>query len=71
MAYQNDSASMRPVQRTWRESTDPVVLRATVLHLKRAVEVAYFYCRDEEANSAHDDLICAEWRLRNAERRSA
>lgn len=71
MAYPTNSAFARTDQRTWRESTDAAVLRATVSHLKRAVEIAYFYCREDEANSAHDDLIVAEWRLRIAERRSA
>lgn len=58
-------------QRTqWRDSTDLLVLRDAVRRLKRDVELAYHFCRDAEAEAAHEDLIAAEWRLRQAEARA-
>ncbi len=56
--------------RHWRESTDPATLRDAVARLKRDCEVAYYFCRDDEAGQAHEDLVAAEWRLRQAERRA-
>lgn len=53
----------------WRESTDRETLRAAVAGIKRDCEAAYYTCQDEQAGYAHDDLIAAEWRLRQAERR--
>lgn len=53
----------------WRESTDHHVIYSAVKELKQMVEAAYYECRDDDAGYAHDDLICAEWRLRQAERR--
>lgn len=55
--------------RHWRESTDQHILSTAVDRLKRDVERAFYECRDEDAGYAHDDLISAEWRLRQAERR--
>ena len=55
--------------RDWVESCDFVRLGEVVARLKREVEIAYYYCRDEDAAAAHRDLIRAEWRLRQAERR--
>jgi hypothetical protein len=54
----------------WQESTDRETVQRAVLMLKRQVERAYFYCREEQANDAHNDLIRAEWRLRQIERRA-
>lgn len=55
--------------RHWRESTDRQVLTEAVSRLKGDVEQAYFDCRDDDAGHAHDDLILAEWRLRQSDRR--
>ena len=52
----------------WTQATDAASLRAAVEVLKQDVERAYWECRDEEAGAAHDDLVSAEWRLRQAER---
>lgn len=54
----------------WRESTDRAVVLNAVKSLKRQVERAYYFCQDDRANIAHDDLISAEWRLRQIERRA-
>ncbi len=54
----------------WRESTDRETLRAAVEGLKRSCETAYHFCQDDAAEEAHDDLVAAEWRLRQAERRA-
>jgi hypothetical protein len=54
----------------WRESTDRRTLADAVDALKRGVERAYFECRDDDADEAHSDLVAAEWRLRQAERRA-
>lgn len=53
----------------WREETDWQRLSHAVARLKRRVEIAYFQCREGDASAAHDDLVAAEWRLRQAERR--
>lgn len=55
--------------KSWRDSTDVAELRAAVVALKLAVEEACFECRDNDASDAHEDLIAAEWRLRQAEKR--
>lgn len=55
--------------RHWSEDTDWERLGAVVSRLKRDVERAYYECRNEDAGRAHEDLIRAEWRLRQAERR--
>ena len=53
----------------WREDTDWLRLGVVVTDLKARVERAIAQ-RDEEAGSAsHDDLISAEWRLRQSEGR--
>lgn len=54
--------------RHWTEETNWQPLSAVVSRLKRQVEEAYHYCREQEADEAHDDLVRAEWRLRQAER---
>ena len=54
----------------WRDSTDTRTLRDAVAALKRVVEAAYWDCRDDDAGSAHDDLLTAEWRLRQSERKT-
>lgn len=53
----------------WSEETGWQPLSVAVARLKRKVEAAYYYGRDDEADAAHDDLVRAEWRLRQAERR--
>lgn len=58
----------RDVRMMWRESTDLHLLRQAVAALKRDVETAYYECREDDADTAHKDLIDAEWRLRQAER---
>ena len=62
--------STRPDRMHWRESTDRRTLAEAVHALKRGVERAYFECRDDDADEAHSDLVAAEWRLRQAERRA-
>lgn len=57
--------------KSWRESCDWQHLSNVVAKLKRDVEAAYFQCREADADAAHDDLLSAEWRLRQAERRRA
>lgn len=54
----------------WSESTDWRILSHAVHTLRLKVEASYYACEDEEAGSAHDDLVSAEWRLRQAKRRS-
>lgn len=54
--------------RHWRDATDKETLRDAVARLKRACEAAYYFSQDEVAGHAHDDLVAAEWRLRQAER---
>lgn len=53
----------------WSEETNWQRLGEAVQGLKRKVEAAYFHCDEETASAAHDDLVSAEWRLRQAERR--
>ena len=45
-------------------------LKAAVVAMKRRCEVAFYFCQEEVASEAHEDLIAAEWRLRQAERRA-
>lgn len=53
----------------WREDTDWLRLGDAVAAIKAKVDRAIVE-RDEAAGAAaHDDLISAEWRLRQAERR--
>jgi hypothetical protein len=54
----------------WSEETNWKPLSEVVESLKRKVEAAYYHCDEEEANAAHEDLLCAEWRMRQAERRN-
>ena len=53
----------------WSVETDWKRLSDAVAALKRKVEAAYYRCDESEADTAHDDLVSAEWRLRQAERR--
>lgn len=53
----------------WSEETNWTPLSAAVQRLKSDVERAYYECRDDDAAAAHDDLVSAEWRLRQSERR--
>lgn len=53
----------------WSEETNWKPLSVAVEALKRKVEAAYYRCDEAEASAAHDDLVSAEWRLRQAERR--
>lgn len=55
--------------RHWREATDRKTLAEAVDRLKRSVEAAIYTRDDFTADLAHQDLIAAEWRLRQAERR--
>lgn len=51
----------------WSEETNWVPLKMAVIALKTKVERAYYESRDDDAGQAHDDLVAAEWRLRQAE----
>lgn len=53
----------------WSDETRWQPISAAVHRLKRKVEEAYYYCREDEADAAHDELVGAEHRLRMAERR--
>lgn len=53
----------------WTAETNWKPLSAAVARIKRQVEDAYYHGRDDEADQSHDDLVSAEWRLRQAERR--
>lgn len=55
--------------RAWREDTDWQRLGVVVDALKRTLEDAIARRDDHAGDEAHADLICAEWRLRQAERR--
>ncbi len=55
----------------WSDETNWVPLKLAVMALKTKVERAYYESRDADAGQAHDDLVAAEWRLRQAERRAA
>jgi len=52
----------------WREDTDWLRLGVVVQRLKARVEAAIVARDDDAGAQAHDDLISAEWRLRQAER---
>lgn len=54
----------------WSEETNWVPLKIAVAALKTKVERAYYESRGDDAGQAHDDLVSAEWRLRQAERRA-
>lgn len=70
MASRTNTRTVHSDQRhRWRDATDALILRDAVAALKRAVEAAYYFSRDDEASDAHDDLVAAEWRLRRAEAR--
>lgn len=72
MAYQRNSMFLRADQLpAWRNSTDASILVRVVARLKARVEWAYHFCQEDKASAAHDDLVAAEWRLRQAERRVA
>ena len=47
----------------WTEETHSKLLRRAVVVLTRAVELAYWECRDCDASHLHDDLAAAQWRL--------
>lgn len=53
----------------WKESTDEYRLIEVVSWLKIIVEAAYYFSADDLASDAHDDLIIAEWRLRQSQRK--
>lgn len=53
----------------WRDETNWQRLSIAVEALKRRVEEAYYQSDEAAASEAHDDLVSAEWRLRQAERR--
>lgn len=53
----------------WREDTDWLRLDAVVAGLRARVERAIAERDEEGGASAHDDLVSAEWRLRQAGRR--
>lgn len=55
--------------RHWSEDTNWQRLSEVVERLKRRVEDAYFRSDEARAEQAHDDLLSAEWRLRQAEKR--
>ena len=52
----------------WSEETRWQPLSEAVARLKAKVEAAYHMSQEQQASDAHEDLICAEWRLRMAER---
>lgn len=52
----------------WSEETNWQRLSEAVQRLKHKVDAAYYQCDDETASAAHDDLVRAEWRQRQAER---
>lgn len=58
------------MNRHWSEETRWQPLSEAVSKLKAEVEKAYYECREADADAAHDDLVSAEWRLRQAERRN-
>jgi hypothetical protein len=53
----------------WQTSCNAADLEAAVAGLKATVEAAYYRCDDDKAGNAHDELVAAEWRLRQARRR--
>lgn len=55
--------------RHWTEETKWLPLGLIVGDLKRKVEAHYYNCQEDDASNAHSDLLFAEWRLRQAERR--
>lgn len=55
--------------RPWHEETCWQLLSAAVARLKLKVERAYYHGDEATADTAHDDLVSAEWRLRQAETR--
>lgn len=56
-------------EKHWSEETNWKRLGDLVRAQKQAVEAAHHECREDDADEAHDDLLCMEWRLRAAERR--
>lgn len=56
--------------KNWRDETNWKPLSEAVASLKAAAEAAYHASHDDVASDAHDDLVSAEWRLRQAERRN-
>ena len=55
---------------SWQNDTNWRSLGSAVADLKRRVEAAYHASDADGADEAHDDLVAAEWRLRQAERRA-
>lgn len=55
----------------WREDTDPLRLGVVVDRLKDRVDVAIVQRDDQGGSEAHGDLVSAEWRLRQAQRRQS
>lgn len=54
----------------WREDTEPLRLGTVVDRLKYRVDVAIVQRDDEGGGEVHGDLVSAEWRLRQAQRRA-
>ena len=53
----------------WSVETKAKPLQAAVILLKVKFERAYHQSRENDAEAAHEDLISAEWRLRQAQSR--
>ena len=71
MAYPRNSMFLHADQHpAWCTSTDPSILGRAVKRLKARVEWAYHFSQEDKASAAHDDLVAAEWRLRQAQRRN-
>lgn len=51
------------------QSTDFQHISIAVASLKQNVQRAYHECREGGAADAEDDLVSAEWQIRQAERR--
>lgn len=60
--------SITPIDRHWTEETRWQPLGAVVQRLKRRVDRAIAAGAEFEGGLVHQDLVEAEWRLRQAER---
>lgn len=60
--------SITPINRHWTEDTRWQPLGAVVQRLKRRVDRAIAAGAEFEGGLVHQDLVEAEWRLRQAER---
>lgn len=54
--------------KNWRKETNWKPSSDAVAELKIKVEAAYYASDEDKANSAHDDLVSAEWQLKQAGR---